>query len=129
MVAAWPTEESLIKCVSRVGEQTLTAFEWGKAPGLLGWATAAGAYNAETGEQTPPLDPELHQEFVDLLFLDDLLSSPPKTGRKRASVHESMRVFGDAGLDGDFVATYLIALGCSRDPRRIRELRIATGSR
>jgi hypothetical protein len=48
VVAAWPTEESLIKCVSRVGEQTLTAFEWGKAPGLLGWATAAGAYNAET---------------------------------------------------------------------------------
>lgn len=121
VVAAWPTEESLIKCVSRVGESTLTVFEWGKAPGVLGWATAAGAYNAETGEPTPPLDSELHEEFISMLFRDDLLSSPPRSGRDREAVHEYMRTFQAAGLNDDFVVTYCIALGCTRDPQRIRD--------
>ncbi len=121
VVAAWPTEESLIKCVSRVGESTLTVFEWGKAPGVLGWATATGAFNAETGEPTPPLEASLHDEFISMLFRDDWLSSPPKSGSDRQYVHEYMRTFGGAGLNDDFVVTYCIALGCTRDPRRIRE--------
>lgn len=121
VVAAWPTAESLIKCVSRVGQSTLTVFEWGKAPGVLGWATAANAYNADTDELTPPLDEDLHEEFLSLLFRDDLLSSPPNSGRDRKSVHESMRIFGAAGLNADFVVTYCAALGCTRDPRRIRQ--------
>lgn len=121
VVAAWPTEESLIKCVSRVGESTLTVFEWMNAPAVLGWATATGAYNAETDEPTPPLDTELHEEFISMLFRDDLLSSPPRSGRYREAVHEYMRTFHAAGLNDDFVVTYCIALGCTRDPQRIRE--------
>lgn len=128
VVAAWPSAESLIKCVSRVGEATLTVFEWGKAPGVLGWATATGAFNAATGEPTPPLEPSLHDEFESMLFLDDRLSSAPKSGRDRRYVHESMRTFHRAGLDADFVVTYCIALGCTRDPRRVREhYRVANG--
>jgi len=121
VVAAWPSEDSLIKCVSRVGESTLTALEWCKAPGILGWATATQAFNAVTGEPTPPLDAELHDEFISMLFRDDLLSSPPKSGRGREAVHEYMRTFHAADLNDDFVVTYCIALGCTRDPRRIRE--------
>ncbi|MBU8841467.1 hypothetical protein [Mycolicibacterium goodii] len=101
-----PTEQSLIKCVSRAGESTLSVFEWGKAPGVLGWATAAGAYNAQTDAPTPPLDAHLHADFISMLFRDDLLSSPPKSGRDRESVHEHIRRFRAAGLDADFVVTY-----------------------
>lgn len=121
VVAAWPTEESLIKCVSRVGKSTLSVFEWGKAPGVLGWATAAGAYNAQTDEPTPRLDTHVHDDFISMLFRDDLLSSPPRSSRGRESVHEHMRRFRALSLDADFVVTYCAALGCTRDPRRIRE--------
>jgi hypothetical protein len=121
IVAAWPNEQMLAHCVDRANGNGLVVFEWGKSPAMLGWATAVQAFNAETGETTPPLPPDTHQVFVDMLFRDDYLSEGAKAGRNRDTVQDYLRQLKAAGLDQDFVITYLIALGFRRDTRRVRE--------
>ena len=121
VVAAWPTEEMLAHCVTRADNSSLVVFEWGNAPAVLGWATAVQAFNAETGEATPPLSPELHDVFVNMLFRDDYLREGAKAGRHRQITQDYLRELKEAGLDLDFVVTYLIALGYHGDMRRLRE--------
>jgi hypothetical protein len=120
-VAAWPTEEMLAHCVARANNSSLVVFEWGKSPAVLGWATAVQAFNAETGDATPPLPSDVHEVFVAMLFDDDYLSEGAKAGRNRDIVQDRLSQLKAAGLDQDFVVTYLIALGLRRDPRRVRE--------
>ncbi|MBS4730574.1 hypothetical protein MSM1_20375 [Mycobacterium sp. SM1] len=121
VVAAWPTEETLAYCVQRARNSSLLVFEWGSAPNILGWATAVQAFNAETGESTPPLDAELHDVFKTMLFYDDYLSEGAKRGRHRDITQQRIRRLKDAGLNADFIVTYCIALGFTRDTRRLRE--------
>ena len=120
-MAAWPTEEMLAECVARASDSSLVVFEWGKSPAVLGWATAVQAFNAETGQTTPPLAPDVHDVFVDMLFRHDYLYEGAKAGRNRHTVQEYLRQLKSAGLDQDFVVTYLIALGFRGNARRVRE--------
>jgi hypothetical protein len=53
--------------------------------------------------------------------LRDYLSEGAKAGRNRDTVQDYLRQLKAAGLDQDFVITYLIAMGFRRDTRRVRE--------
>ncbi|WP_212808074.1 MULTISPECIES: hypothetical protein [unclassified Mycolicibacterium] len=120
VVAAWPREPQLQECVGRAKDQTLIVFQWGDYLSFDGWATAVQAFNAGTGEPTPPLDEELDEEFRSLLMSSRELSSGAQRGRERHIPQSSMAVFKSAGLDEDFVVTYCIALGYLGDTKNIR---------
>jgi hypothetical protein len=98
IVAAWPTEEMLDHCVAKAVGNGLVVFEWGKAPAVLGWATAVQAFNAETGETTPPLPPDVRAVFVDMLFRHDYLYEGAKAGAHRHVVQEFLSQLKAAGL-------------------------------
>ncbi|MFL0239281.1 hypothetical protein [Mycobacterium sp. SMC-17] len=121
VVAAWPREPQLQDCVSRAKDNTLIVFQWGDHLSFEGWATAVQAFNAGTGEPTPPLDEELDEEFRFLLMSSRELSSGAQRGRERHIPQASMAVFKSAGLDEDFVVTYCIALGYLGDTKNIRD--------
>jgi hypothetical protein len=121
VVAAWPTEETLAYCVRRAHNTSLVVFEWGIVPSVHGWAAAVGAFNAETGEATPKLEPALHDVFVMLLFDDDYLREGPKKGKHRELTQNRLSQLHAAGLNQDFVVTYCIALGYRGDVKLLRE--------
>jgi hypothetical protein len=121
VVAAWPTEETLAYCVGRAAKSSLVVFEWGQVPSVRGWASAVQAFDAQTGEATPALEPALHEVFVALLF-DDHLGEGAKKGRHRDLTQARLaEFFRAAELDQDFIVTYCIALGYSGDMKRLRE--------
>jgi hypothetical protein len=121
VVAAWPSEETLAYCVQRAHNTSLVVFEWANVPTVRGWATAVQAFNAETGEATPKLEPALHDVFVMLLFDDDYLREGAKRGRHRELTQGRLGQLRAAGLDQDFVVTYCIAMGYRGDIKRLRE--------
>jgi hypothetical protein len=120
VVAAWPLEDQLRLGVSRAHDNTLVVFQWGDRLKFDGWATAVGAFNAATGEPTPPLDEELDREFRHLLLYSQELGQGAKRGEQRHIVQAPMSTFNQAGLSEDFVVTYCIGLGYSGDHRNIR---------
>jgi hypothetical protein len=121
VVCAWPIEETLAYCVHRLRDSSMVVFEWGQSPAILGWATAVGAFNAATGDTTPALPADVHGVFVSLLYREDYLREGAKAGRHRLAVQGGLRELKAAGLDQDFVVTYLIALGYRGDTRRVRD--------
>jgi hypothetical protein len=121
VVAAWPDEQSLGRCVPMAVDQTLILFEWPPSGRFTGWATATEAFNAATGETTAPLTEELHEEFVDMFFWDRELVGGALRGRDRDRPQQHLRNLHDAGLDEDFVVTYALALGQLIEPKHIRD--------
>lgn len=81
VVAAWPTERTLQRCVPMAIDQTLIVLDWNSRPPFDGWAAATGAYNAGTDGSTPILDRALHDEFVGMLQWDRELVGSARTGR------------------------------------------------
>ncbi|BCI87640.1 hypothetical protein PJK45_02955 [Mycobacterium kansasii] len=121
VVAAWPTERTLQRCVPMAIDQTLIVLDWNSRPPFEGWAAATGAYNAATDKSTPLLDRALHDEFVGMLEWDRELVGSARTGRDRGLPQAHLRALRAAGLDEDFVVTYAIALGYTGDLKRLRE--------
>jgi len=115
VVAAWPTERTLQRCVPMAIDQTLIVLDWNSRPPFDGWAAATGAYNAATDENTPLLDRALHDEFVGMSQWDRELVGSARTGRDRGLPQAHLRALHAAGLDEDFVVTYAIALGYTGD--------------
>jgi hypothetical protein len=120
VVAAWPMEPELRLCISRAHDATLVVFPWGPRINFEGWATAVGAFNAETGESMTPLDEELDEEFRTMLMYSSELGQGGKRGEQRHIPQSSMTVFKQAGLSEDFVVTYCICLGYQGDHQNIR---------
>lgn len=118
VVLAWPSDRTLEQCVPMATDQTLIVFEW--ANSLLGWATATEAFNAATGEQTPPLAEDLHKEFERMLSWDNELNGGAYKGPGRDRPQKHLRTLHDAGLDEDFVTTYALALNEGIDAKQIR---------
>jgi hypothetical protein len=121
VIAAWPTERTLQRCVPMAIDQTLIVLDWNSRPPFDGWAAATGAYNAATDTSTPILDRALHDEFVGMLEWDRELVGSARTGRDRGLPQAHLRALRAAGLDEDFVVTYAIALGYTGDLKRLRE--------
>ena len=121
VVAAWPTERTLQRCVPMAIDQTLIVLDWNSRPPFDGWVAATGAYNAATDENTPLLDRALHDEFVGMSQWDRELVGSARTGRDRGLPQAHLRALRAAGLDEDFVVTYAIALGYTGDLKRLRE--------
>jgi len=129
VVAAWPTEETLAYCVRRATKSSLLVFEWGQAPSVRGWASAVQAFDSQTGEPTPGLEPALHEVFVALLYDDEYLREGAKKGPHRDLTQRRLGQLHAAGLDQDFIVTYCIALGFSGDMPRLRQHCDAAGIR
>lgn len=128
VIAAWPDENALQRCVAMAIDQTLIVFEWPPSGRFTGWATATKAFNAATGETTAPLAEGLHDEFVDMLYYDRELVGGALRGTDRDRPQQHLRNLHDAGLDENFVVTYSAALGHMIDAKFIREhYRAATG--
>jgi hypothetical protein len=121
VVAAWPTERTLQRCVPMAIDQTLIVLDWNSRPPFDGWAAATGAYNAATDENTLLLDRALRDEFVGMSQWDRELVGSARTGRDRGLPQAHLRALRAAGLDEDFVVTYAIALGYTGDLKRLRE--------
>lgn len=113
VVAVYPTAEGLADAVGYATDRLLVVLEWGSTPELEGWATAVGAYNAQTDSETAPLDPELHDEFSSMLMWDREIGEGAQRGRNRERVQSHLRVLKAAGLSEDFVIGYALALGLS----------------
>jgi hypothetical protein len=113
VVAVYPTAEGLADAVGYAADRLLVVLEWGSTPELEGWATAVGAYNAQTDAETAPLHPELHDEFSSMLMWDREISEGAQRGRNRERVQSHLRVLKAAGLSEDFVIGYALALGLS----------------
>jgi hypothetical protein len=120
VVVAWPTVRTLERCVPMATDQTLILFEW-STPSFLGWATATAAFNAATGETTPPLAKDLHDEFRRTVYYDRELVGGARRGKDRERPQRHLCNLHDSGLDEDFVVTYTLALNEQIDPKHIRE--------
>lgn len=111
VVAVYPTVEGLTDAVGYATDRLLVVLEWGSTPELEGWATAVGAYNAQTDSEEAPLDPELHDEFSSMLMSEREIGEGAQRGRNRERVQSHLRVLKLEGLSEDFVVGYALALG------------------
>ena len=126
VILGWPNENTLFDAVPMATDQTIVVFEWSTP--CLGWASATEAFNAATGETTPPLSDELHEEFSGMFFWSNELCGGALKGRDRDRPQRHLRNLHEAGLDEAFVLTYAMALNEFVDPKHIRDhYRAATG--
>lgn len=111
VVAVFPTVDGLADVVGYATDRLLVVLELGSTPELEGWATAVGAYNAQTDSEATPLASELHDEFSSMLMWDREIGEGAQRGRNRERVQSHLRVLKLEALSEDFVVGYALALG------------------
>lgn len=128
IVVVWPEERTVQNCVRTVAglpQQSIILLEQAvpDARSFRGWASAVGAFNAETGEHEhcqPALDEQLDAIFTSH---ENELALPP-TSRPyptaAAILREKLQAVSAGGFDEDFVVSYAIALGYQGDLGRLR---------
>lgn len=123
IIIVWPQEHAVRRCVEMVAglepqqsiivlEQAITGF-----PSFQGWATAVGAFNADTGENEP-IAPQLTEQ-LDHIFTsyENELTQPPRSG----SLRDKLRDMRAAGYDEDFIVTHAIAIGYGGNLNNLRQ--------
>ena len=93
------------------------------AQSFQGWASAVGAFNAETGQYEhsyPDLDEQL--DAILISHENELALAPISRAyaTSAAILREKLQAVSAGGYDEDFVATYAIALGYQGDLERLR---------
>jgi hypothetical protein len=129
----WPQESTVRKWVRELAglpEPELIVLLEQEVPGqrlptFQGWATAAGAFNAATGENEQP-NPELTERLDDILTSheNELALGPASTllayPNSAPKLREKLRAVS-ADYDEEFIVTYAIALGYPGDLQRLRQ--------
>jgi hypothetical protein len=128
IVVVWPEESTVQNCVRTVAglpQQSIVLLEQAVpgAQSFRGWASAVGAFNAETGEHEhsyPDLDEQLDAIFTG--YENELALVPTSRAypTSAAILREKLQAVSAGGFDEDFVITYAIALGYQGDLGRLR---------
>jgi hypothetical protein len=128
IVVVWPEESTVQNCVRTIAglpQQSIILLEQAvsDAQSFRGWASAVGAFNAETGEYErsyPDLDEQLDAILTN--YENELALAPTSRAYPTGApiLREKLRAVSAGGFDEDFVVTYAIALGYQGDLGRLR---------
>jgi hypothetical protein len=128
IVVVWPEERTVQNCVRTVAglpRQSIILLEQAVpgAQSFRGWASAVGAFNAQTGEHEhsyPDLDEQLEAIFTN--YENELALAPTSRGYPNSApaLREKLQAVHAGGYDEDFIVTYAIALGYQGDLGRLR---------
>lgn len=112
MFTHYPSEKVLARGVGRA-RGTILAVLSHSSPSVEGWASAVGAHNILTGEQTPPVDRESARLFANLIDASYRGYYDPKDSYIMAKVRPALSGLVRQGHDADFIVSYGLAYGLS----------------